>query len=348
MTDNDVAFWRQHCLPAFSSLLKSTGTYTPEQQESHIKFFTEKIIPCIGPKPTVGAAPLLAHTGSVLETSINFCDAANPIVRFIFQPMDSIKGIPEDLGADMTWFRRFASEFCMTEEEKKTMEAKLPELAYIPQCLLGFDILPGSRSMKGYFSPLLKHMLSGGNTDELIFKVMRSLAPGPEGFGPALDLLEAFRSTENVQKIDVVGLDCIDPNAGARIKLYTRLHPHENNFSQIEHHLTLGGRLTDEQTLGEVELLRDIWHLLLDEPEGFTEKDESKKEIGPIDPHSGIMISWEVSPGKPNPSPKLYVPRWKFSSSNAGIGKNYEKIFDKWNWAWGADGQFKRAIEQAL
>lgn len=350
MNQADTEYWTQHCLPAFSSLLHSTGSYTPEGLESHIEFFKARIIPCIGPKPATGTAPLLAHTGSVIELSINFSDAGLPIVRFIFQPKDSIKGIPEAIGADMQWFRQLASVFCVTEAEKSLLKAKLPpQLSYVPQCLLGFDLHPdGRRSMKGYFAPFYKDLLTGKSSDAAVFKLIMDLESDGKDFGPVVDVLQEFRSTRQVREIDVIGIDCVDPSSGPRIKLYTRLAPSKNEFSFVVDHLTLGGRLTDESTLQQVEIIREIWPLLLVEPEGDGPSAQSKEELGPDDPHSGIMISWEIQAGKPIPSSKIYVPRWKFSTSNRAIAESYEKIFTKWGWNWGNEGRYKDAVQKAL
>lgn len=248
----------------------------------------------------------------------------------------------------MTWFHQIASVFSVNEAEKAIIMEKLPGLANVPQCLLGFDLHPEKRSMKAYFSPLLKHVLTGESTDPIIFDLLKRLDPLGAGFVAPLSKLEAFRTVEPQRNIDVVGIDCIRPETGARVKLYTRLTPSVNNFEHIRHQLTLGGRLTDEMTLKGIELLRGIWHLLLDESEYFTDRDESKPENEVPNPHSGIMISWEVQPGKDSPSPKLYVPMWKFSTSNRSIAERYEQIFKKWGWSWGEDGKYTSAIESAL
>lgn len=270
------------------------------------------------------------------------------MIRFIFQPL-SIGRIPEAIGADMTWFHQFANVFCVADEDKAALKAKLPpQLARIPQCLLGFDLHPNKRSMKGYFAPMYRHLLTGQNTDKVIFDLLKNLRPLGEDFIPSLSKLEEFRAEEPQRNIDVVGIDCIKPEDGARVKLYTRMAPNTNSFDRVEHHLTLGGRIKDELTLQAVELLREIWHLLLDEPEGFASSRQSKPEADPQSPHAGIMISWEVQPGKESPSPKLYVPLWMFAKSNKSILENYEQILKRWNWSWGEDGKYKSAIEQAL
>lgn len=347
ISQEDVAFWESQCLPSFSSLLNSTGSYTPDQQQSHIRFFKDHVIPHLGPKPTSGGAYLLAHTGSVLENSTNFSDKCQPVIRFIFQPM-GIEGIPEAIGADMDWFHQTASVFCLSEEEQASLKAKVPQLSSIPQYLIGFDLEPESRALKAYFAPMYKHILHGVDTDKLIYDLVRRLNPLGDALVTALTKIEDFRAEEPQRPVDCIGIDCIKPSDGARFKLYTRLPQNKNNWSFLAHQMTLGGRLAGDETLQEgLALLKGIWHLLFDEAEGFAEEDRCKQENQQEGPHFGLLLSWELQPGKDAPIPKLYVPLWKFASSNKSIGENYVKIFQKWGWAWGEDGKYMKEIEKA-
>jgi DMATS type aromatic prenyltransferase len=268
------------------------------------------------------------------------------MIRFIFQPQYYGAGIAEELKSDMTWCSKLSAVFSATEDEKTILKAKLPQLASIPQCLLGFDLHENRQSMKAYFGPLLRNILTGEDTDDLVF---RTLLDMDEGFKTAIELLSTFRSSQpSIRKIDVVGVDCIPPADGARIKLYARLTPGVNNFKYVENNLTLGGRLANEAIRSQVDYLRGIWHILLHEPAGWTETGKDKPEIGPVDPHSGIMISWEIQPGKNEPVPKLYVPQWKFSTSNRAIANQYAEIFKQWEWGWKDGDQYKSVIKSAL
>lgn len=347
ITKDDVAFWESQCLPSFSSLLTSSGSYTPEQAASHVQFFKDHVIPHIGPKPKSGGAYLLAHTGSVIENSINFSDKLKtPLIRFIFQPM-GIEGIPEATNADMGWFHQTARTFCLSDAEKATLKEKVPELSAIPQYLVGFDLEPDERrTFKAYFAPMYKHILHQADTDQLIYDLVRSLHKG-ETLIPALEKIEAFRKEEPQRPVDCIGIDCIKPEEGARFKLYTRLPKDTNNWSFMKHQMTLNGRLTDETVLEGLEILKAIWHLLFDEPEGLAEEDRSKVEMHTDGPHFGLLLSWELQPGKADPIPKLYVPLWKFAKSNKAIGENWTKVFQKWNWSWGNDGKYMQDIEKA-
>lgn len=290
----------------------------------------------------------MAHTGSVLENSMNFSDTGKPMLRFIFQPM-GIEGIPEAVGADMGWFHQTASVFCLSEDEKKTLKEKVPQLSSIPQYLIGFDLDPEERAFKAYFAPMYKHILYNADTDNLIYDLVKSLKPLGDGLKPALSKIEDFRAAEPQRPVDCIGIDCIKPELGARFKLYTRLPESKNNFSFVKHQMTLGGRIASDETLMEgIEVLRGIWHLLFDEPEGFAEEDRCKKEKQVEgSPHFGLLLSWEMQPGKESPIPKLYVPLWKFASGNKAIADNYHKIFQKWGWSWGEGDKYRNTIERA-
>ena len=269
------------------------------------------------------------------------------MLRFIFQPM-GITGIPEAVGADMDWFHQTAAIFCLSEEEKATLKAKVPQLSTIPQYLIGFDLDPESRALKAYFAPMYKHILTGEDTDKLIYDLVKRLNPLGERLVPALRKVEEFRAEEPQRPVDCIGIDCIKPSDGARFKLYTRLPQSKNNFSFIKHQMTLGGRLSDATTLEGLEHLRGIWHLLFDEAdEAWTERDESKEEREHEGPHFGLLLSWELQPGNEAPIPKLYVPLWKFARSNRAIADNYTKIFQRWGWSWGEGDKYRGVIERA-
>lgn len=346
MTQDDSLFWEKQCLPSWSTLLQATGSYTPEQQAAHTQFFKDHVIPHIGPKPTSGGAYLLGHTGSVIENSTNFSDKGEPLLRFIFQPQ-GIEGIPEAVGADMDWFHQTASVFCLSEEEMHTLLSKSEKLSAIPQFLIGFDLEPEDRTLKAYFAPMYKHFLHGADTDQLIYDLIPKLTGG-QNLVPALEKIKSFRTEEPQRGVDCIGIDCIKPELGARFKLYTRLPQNKNNWSFVRHHMTLGGRLTPDETLEEgIELLKGVWHLLFNEPEGYADEDRSKVENKPEEPHFGLLLSWELQPGNDKPIPKLYVPLWKFSNSNREIAENWKKIFQKWGWAWGEGDHYKSVIEQA-
>jgi DMATS type aromatic prenyltransferase len=73
----------------------------------------------------------------------------------------------------------------------------------------------------------------------------------------------------------LVGIDCVDPKTrkDARVKCY--IHTSGNSFAVVRDVLTLGGRLTDETSLKRVEILKTIWPMLINEPEGLNTADES-------------------------------------------------------------------------
>lgn len=347
----DVTFWSNHSLHVFSSLLKNSGAYTQEEQVSHLHFFKDLIIPNLGPRPTQPnhAYELVTHNGSPLEFSLNFSNAsASPAVRFSYEPKGSADHISKPLGAYMHWFEQLRAEFGPSAEEKKILSAALPHFTQIPDQLLAVDFKGnGKREMKAYIGPGIKEMTAGIEPNRASIDAIKRLEPGGEGFAPALDIFEEYRATrERPAKITMLGVDCIAPEAGARIKMYTRTET--NSFESIQDQVTLGGRRNDETTLEGLRILREVWGLLLNEPDTTIDDSFAKAERNPPSMHSGLMISWELQLGKDIPEPKVYVPLWQFSDSNRTISANIESIFKKWGWTWGTESKFSAAIEDAL
>lgn len=54
----------------------------------------------------------------------------------------------------------------------------------------------------------------------------------------------------------VIGIDCVSPKAGARIKIY--IDPQYNTWEAVQQHITLGGKLRDETTLEGLAILRNM------------------------------------------------------------------------------------------
>lgn len=346
----DAAYWTNHSLHIITSLLKSSGLYNDEEQKSHLQFFKETIIPNLGPRPTQPnhAYELVTHNGSPLEFSLNFSTASEaPAVRFSYEPRGSSEHLSEPLGAYMGWFEQLRAEFGPSSEEKKMLSAALPHFPQVPDQLLAVDFKTGGkRAMKAYIGPGIKEMTTGIEPNRASIDAIKNLKPDGERFAPALDVFEEYRASRPTPaKITMLGIDCIEPQAGARIKMYTRTE--SNAFESIRDQVTLGGRRGDDTTTEGLQILSQIWHLLLNEKEAVAE-DFSKPERNPPTMHSGLMISWEFQLDKDLPEPKVYVPLWQFSGSNREISANIENVFKKWGWSWGTEGKYSAAINDAL
>jgi DMATS type aromatic prenyltransferase len=338
-----------------SSLLKNAGSYTPSQQKSHLQFLKEYIIPNMGPPPTKTQPKyLLTPTGSPFEASINLSDTGKPRVRFNFDPQlpawDSpgasaspVSSIAEAVQADMHWFSQFRSEFCLSGEESEAIKSKMPpETAHIPQCFLAFDLDGSARSMKAYFSPIMKHMVTSNDSDAACIEMLRRLDPG---LVPAMQFIAGYK--EMVQEpplVQVIGVDCMSPRDGARVKIYTTLP--ENSFAAVREHVTFGGSKTDSLTLQGLSILREIWGFLINEEGDVSDGFEKDLRIpADVGGHPGLTCSWECKPGEGVPDVKVYVPLWQYCSSDSKIIENLEKVFEMRGWEWGG---YRGLFEEAL
>lgn len=306
--EDGIAFWTRHTKPVLTSLLKDVGSYTEEQQASHLQFLEEYIIPSMGPAPEKERPKsLLTPNGSPFETSINHSDNGKSSVRFCYEPVfpgsgaggdviseDPIPGIAEKAGADMRWFNQFAAAFFPSMEDDAALIDMVPKTTIrVPKVFLAFDLEEDKRSMKAYFYPVIKYMTSKINSDRAGFDLIRRLDPLGSSFRPAIDMIENYQKQlyGDPPLTLVIGIDCVTPEAGARIKIY--IEPRTNSWAAVQQHVTLGGQLSDKKTTDGLAILRDMWNLMIDEPEDKEIDDNFEKEI-PETSVSGLLFDSEV------------------------------------------------------
>ncbi|KEY72236.1 hypothetical protein S7711_00235 [Stachybotrys chartarum IBT 7711] len=365
----DETYWNEHCTQVLAKLLSVSGGYSVGAQATHIDFVGRHVVPCLGPEPSRAHAPyFLAPAPSPFEPSLNFTDKSpDPAVRFTFEllgPDGCSKADPVAAaaamqllpkmaaltpGADMRWVNTFAPALLLTSAEAELVKTRLPPwLKRVPQCAVAFDLDGNNRVMKVYFYPMVKHLATGKSSQELVFDVIRRLEPGGPAFGPALDLLEDYlQNADDAAPIKVLGIDAVDSEVTkARLKVYMRRK--STAFSVVRDAVTLGGRLDDAETLKGLELLREIWHLMLDEPDGIKDDDWSKPPNDPENEHWGIALGIELTPGKPRPQVKVYVPAWQYARSDAAMVDNMKRIFQGRSWQWGENNRYGEMLEAAF
>lgn len=336
------------------------GSYTPEQQACHLRFLDNYVIPNMGHAPEKSRArSLLTHHGSPFETSLNHSDNGKSYVRFCFEPVfpgsdgvteNPITVIAEKVGADLRWFHQFAAEFFPSESDDVSLLEKVPkDTIRIPKVFLAFDLKEDKQTMKAYFYPIIKYMTSKNNSDRAGFDLIRRLNPLGSSFGPAIDVIEGYQKLlyQDPPLTVVIGIDCVSPEAGARIKVY--IEPQSNTLEAVRQHVTLGGKLTDKTTLEGLAILREMWNMMISEPEDQEVDDKFSKKILENRPDmSGACFSWELKPGQEIPDVKVYVPLHQYRKSDKEIVEAMEKIFRKRGWAWGVEGAYKKVISDAL
>ncbi|RKK09054.1 hypothetical protein BFJ65_g16712 [Fusarium oxysporum f. sp. cepae] len=323
--EDGIAFWTKHTKPVLASLLKSVGDYTPEQQAAHLEFLDTYILPSMGRAPTKDRArSLLTPNGSPFETSLNNSDGGNSYVRFCYEPVfpgsdgvteDPIPRIAEKTGADLRWFNQFAAEFYPSEEDAVILAEKMPkDTIRIPKVFLAFDLKEDKQTMKAYFYPVIKWMTAKQNSDRAGFDLIRRLDPLGPSFGPAIDMIERYQRKlyQDPPLTVVIGIDCT------------------------------------KTTMDGLAVLRDMWHILINEPEDKEFDEKFSKKILENKPNvSGACFSWELRPDQGIPEVKIYVPLNQYFKSDKDATKAMEKVFRKRGWAWGAEGTYQKIVSDA-
>ncbi|RYP88552.1 hypothetical protein DL769_000248 [Monosporascus sp. CRB-8-3] len=358
---NAQEFWSQYCIPPLSAFLKHAGSYTEEQQRSHMHFVRDTVIPRIGPQP--GTKSLWTYHGSPFEFSINLTDAAEPFVRFVFDPVggkigDGSKPLPkkrcfpcclvfvEATRADMRWFNQIKEWLFLKEEEVLTVRAQWPAFPRVPQIFFAIDLHGGSRSMKVYMFPTSKSWATGQSSVDLVFDNPKRLEPYGETFAPALDSMkEYFGKSLEPLALDCPGPDCVDPKS-ARVKIYAQAKL--NAFRTVEHVATFGRKRRDETTLRELERLRKIWHLLLNEPRIAEDDGLAAAPVDPDNRYKTLPYSWELMQVQELPDLKIYIHLWLHAKDKPRHAGELEGDFQgKWL-EWGTHDSYKAMIEDAL
>lgn len=368
----DQQFWWKICKPAISGLIDHAGTYTPEEKDSHLRFFAENVTGWLGPRPAPSkdsdASPL--DVASPVEASINFSDKGKPIMRFQFEPLGMTKHTKTDpLGLaglrcllnslekqfegtdiDLQWTNHFIQTLIPTKSEDialvKVKEIELPyPLDHAITFNVAFDLDGPKRKMKNYFFPMAKNLSTGKTCEAITFDAIRSLVPGGPKLEPAANFLEEyFKVCPDVMSTFMVGLDCTDPSK-ARIKMYSTI-PSRNSWNAVKHICTLGGQATEATRLKGLEILHEIWPLLLDEKDAYTD-DFNKPMRAPDSFLGSLMFSFEIQAGRNSPEIKTYVPIWQYAATDRQIANNLASAFRTLGWHEAADSYLTK-FQQAF
>ncbi|KYK60559.1 aromatic prenyl transferase [Drechmeria coniospora] len=374
----DLEYWTAHAVPVLRSLLRSTGSYSSEEQDAQVQFLTKHVLPNLGPRPSVAyTKSFLTKSGSPIQLSVNL-SARKPLVRYCWEILGPQGGSESDpfaieaakniishfadtLGFSTQWSDVLMKSFALTPEEQaggllameRWMAKCIPADAPVkppkslPLAFAAFDLKGDQVSSKTYFNPKVKEIVTGASVNELTWAVLRDLKPAlhPE----AIDLVQEFLSTRPVPSgIELVGVDCVDEAglANARVKLY--VHSKSNSFNTVREYVTIGGRLKDEATRKSLEVLHEIWPLLLQEPEGLPDDDFDKPLKDASMFFQKLYFSFELRPGCEHPEVKTYLPTWNYVRSDEETVQNYSAVFRKCGYEWGQEGKYKAVFEDAF
>lgn len=224
----DLAYWKQRCIPMVESLLLSCGAYSPSDQASQLKFLQENVIPNLGPRPAGPDSRVISmatFAGFPLQPSINISSSGSTKLRYTFEPLDGQSGTPEDpfalgpaqkilfkianhLGVWKGWIEDLAAAYHPTAQELQEMRPRirqylkdvlnrttgqsdvmdLPEMPRMWVCFIAFDLDGPTQAMKAYFDPKVKEAATGTPSCKYCYQVLRSMTRF--GNSTAVDMLE--------------------------------------------------------------------------------------------------------------------------------------------------------------
>lgn len=369
--DEDAAFWFQICRPALSGMMDFAGTYSPEEKESNLRFFAERVCPWIGPRPVhpsgedahSSSSPYEANTP--VEMSVNFSCNRKPIVRFQLEPtrvtkgphVESeepliIKGLLEVLestkslpGVNLEWARQLLQFMVPSKRQdianlnKAVRDGGLPPpLDHVTHLQVAFDLDGTKRKMKVYFNPMSMQLATGKSIRDVAFDAIKGLQPHGEDLAVPLGVVADFlQASSDAMEVLMAGVDAADP-ATSRIKLYTYLRE-VNSWESVQRAWTLGGAATDEDRMTGLALLRSIWPLLMDEKESDEDATRHKPPKFSLSFLGTLLLTYEFRHDTSRaPDVKLYLPLWQYAPTDRRIASNVNAILRTLGWAEAADG----------
>nr|AFO69285.1 aromatic prenyl transferase [Periglandula ipomoeae] len=374
----DVLYWKNHCMPPLESLLCAAESYSAADKAAQLRILSELVLPNLGPRPSQAITPsYLTQSGSPIQLSLNTSSKDNR-VRYCWEMLgvnggssndplaiqaakDIVASLSATFNLSTKWSDVLLSTFTVTPNEAHQIINMLPQWIQsfvpggveadppkrIPFALTAFDLNGSSIAMKLYVNPKAKEILTGTPAAGAVWDILRNLTPA---FKPeAINMLEKFISdVPHPSPIELIAIDCVDEAhlSQARVKLY--VHSRSNAFSTVQKYVTLGGRICDEETQKGLKILRSIWHLLLQEPEGILD-DEFEK---PLNDSSmlcqKLYFSFELRPGRDFPKVKTYLPTWNYVRSDEETIRNYAAVFRICTHPWGEDGVYGKIFEDAF
>ncbi|KAL5923815.1 hypothetical protein ACKVV1_011437 [Pyricularia oryzae] len=345
-TGSDQQYWWRTCEPALSGLLDFTGSYTAEEKQDHLAWFSQHVVPWFGRPHSSTTGISLTRDKSPVEVSLNLSTHGPARVRFGMQVIGGVGvdafDVPNrtkllaplfasaDPDHDLQWFHS-AGEVLVSTDPVEIARAKAltpPGMKTQPPTLaLGFDMDGSRRRLKTYLFPLVKSWGTGTPSEALAWRAIRGLRPRGDELSTAVDMLEEYFATGCPEKMVMVmiGLDCRDPSSlppapQPRVKVYGNVYT-SNSWDLVSHVYTLGGKVADPDRMTGLTKLKSVWHLLLGEeeplPEGY-----SKPLRDPTSPHGAFTTSFELSPGCAAPDVKIYVSVWQYGADDAQIAAN--------------------------
>nr|AGN73100.1 aromatic prenyl transferase-like protein [Epichloe aotearoae] len=376
----DVEYWSRHCKPVLKSLLKSAGSYSEDEQEAQLRLLCDHVLPNLGPRPSRAPYPsFITQTGSPFQPQINISNN-KPRIRYCWEPLgprggsesdpygveaarEIVSSLSKSFGFYSQWNDTFVDAFAPSPEQVRDVQEKLPKwlakqmppgvepplVRRLPFSFIAFELKDAKASIKTYFNPKAKELATGIPATEITWSALRNLKPS---LNPAsIDAVAKFLAEREVPSaVELVGIDCVDEAdlSEARVKLY--VHTRDNSFNTVRDYVTLGGRITDETTLEGLGVLRELWHMLLQKPEGIPDEgyDAPFSDKEGFAAYQKLYFGFELRPSRELPEVKSYLPTWHYVKSDDVAVDNYEEVFRRCGQDWGHNSKYRKMFEEAF
>ncbi|KAE8368438.1 aromatic prenyltransferase [Aspergillus caelatus] len=317
--------WWHNTAPMLGKLL-SQCKYSVHQQYQYLCLYGLHIIPFLGPWPDIERHKLYKSVFSglgPLEFSQNFRKIGKT-VRMGFEPTTLITSTGHDvcnrhalgealnrfkqldMKLDLQLYHRLVNEVSLTDQEEETLQIRgiLDEEPAKSQSLLALDFNNDDVTVKLYFYPQLKSLATGISRAQLMLSAVRNVDK-MGAFTESMDIIEEyFASVPATTAPYWISCDLVEPHK-TRFKFY--IAQFQVSIENAEDLWTLGGRVSDPETMTGFAMVRDLWNPL-DIKDGLREQQNRPGNRGDPCNILPMLFNLEILPGKAYPQPKIYFP----------------------------------------
>ncbi|KAK2784679.1 hypothetical protein FQN52_008907 [Onygenales sp. PD_12] len=316
--------WWHHGAPVINKML-SDANYDIHHQFQYLCLFGLHIVPLLGPFPTPRSGLYECFLGlfGSLELSKNFT-ASESTVRICFEPISHAAGTSSDPAnrliinealsrlngiepqVDLRLYHQLIHELALTDQEEILLQNR-GELMKQPsktQTILGLDLKGGAVTAKLYIIPILKSLVTGQSIQHLMWNAIRKFDERG-AFKDSLAIIEDFLQTApESTSANFLSCDLVDPEK-TRLKIY--VHDFHVLFGRVSDIWTMGGRLTDKETMTGLEMIRELW-TALGIHEGVRAPVERASRPGDGPDILPLLFNYEAAPFQKVPKQKIYFP----------------------------------------
>ncbi|KAK1140959.1 aromatic prenyltransferase (DMATS family) [Aspergillus melleus] len=283
--------------------------YPLNEQYAYLLFFRQVVVPALGPYPPVRRS-FLNEAKIGLELSINFESSGHPIFRMTLDAVNADSGnrldpfndravaslvdklaLIKPKGFDRTLYHRFMDDFVIPDGQADKIYEETTLAERWASSMLAFDFKKGDVGVKEYFWPQMASRAHGKSIHEMLRNSLSRLE-GQMVSSAAAELVMKYMegSNNHLREIVFFAWDFVQVEK-SRLKLY--IWEKDLSIAKVEELWTLGGKLKGPAIDEGFELVKKLWNIM---------------KMGERKPWLPFLFNYEISPGKPDPLPKVYFP----------------------------------------